>query len=70
MGYSILQAENGDLVDYRLPPSVVPGGTVAAGDTIALATPIRLDGQLAQLQGELATESAKLSFYRPEKRAR
>ena len=40
--YSILQADNGDLVDYRLHPSVVPGGTVAAGDTIAFATPSRL----------------------------
>jgi hypothetical protein len=62
--YSILQADNGDLVDYRLHPSVVPGGTVAAGDTIALATSIQLNRELAQLQGELATESAKLSFYR------
>lgn len=61
--YEVMQVDNGDLINFRMHPAIIPGAHVTAGDTIAFTSSIETKRQLEHLRGELATEMASLTLY-------
>jgi multidrug efflux pump subunit AcrA (membrane-fusion protein) len=60
-GFSIIQFEQGDAVQFKLSPKVLQNDTISAGDTVGYIISSEIEKDIQKLKGELETARASLN---------
>ncbi|MCW8849593.1 MAG: hypothetical protein OQJ81_06390 [Melioribacteraceae bacterium] len=60
-GFSIIQFEQGDAVQFKLSPKVLQNDTISVGDTVGYIISSEIEKDIQKLKGELETARASLN---------